>query len=254
MSNGVPRMLSMNAMPTATSSAITTPRSASSPSTTSSRPTAWLPLTSTTSSARTSRLRTASSADAASGTSRTSGTAGLAARSSRAAAGHRVADRDQHVDLDRGRELADAGVLRGRRVAELEHVADHRDGAPGGADPFERAERGRHRRRVGVVGVVDHERARRGVRCTSMRPGAGVTAASPAATSSKGTPRAKRDRGGERRVHDLVRAPHTEADGAGSPRRLQHERRPELGVELDPRRDHIGRRVDGELPRPTTPR
>jgi len=64
-------------------------------------------------------------------------------------------------DLDTGgrRGRGDLAVERCRVVAQFGHEPQHRDAAPRG-DGRQRLERGPHRRRVRVVGVVEHDAAR----------------------------------------------------------------------------------------------
>ena len=73
-----------------------------------------------------------------------------------------VADGDDDVDARaRRRSGRPRGARRRAARAELEHLAEHGDGARAAAlaDRDQRVEGGRHRRGVGVVGVVDHDQA-----------------------------------------------------------------------------------------------
>ena len=78
--------------------------------------------------------------------------------------------------------------VRGLGIVELGHHPEDRD-APIGGQRGERLERGAHRRRVGVVGVVDHDRARR-IRRVSIRIAEIDVVASAAAAAASGTPSA----------------------------------------------------------------
>ena len=86
------------------------------------------------------------------------GPAGLvdAARAFEVAAGER-ADGDERVHAGAGRDRADLAVVGGGARAQLGHVPEDGDGAAAGGALGEVLERGGHRERVRVVGVVDEE-------------------------------------------------------------------------------------------------
>ena len=93
-------------------------------------------------------------------------------------------------------------------LAQLAHLAEHRDGAPPRAppDPGQRLQRGRHRVGVGVVGVVDHA-ARPSAPLVQLHPPARDRACSRSAPRRRVRsvqPGAQRQGGGRRGVGDLV--------------------------------------------------
>ena len=83
-----------------------------------------------------------------------------ASRAGRHVRGH-LADSQEYVDVGRGSDAPDLLVGAHGTVAELEHLPEHGDRAPAGsfADPAQDVQGGGHGLRVGVVGVVDDDRA-----------------------------------------------------------------------------------------------
>ena len=123
----------------------------------------------------------------------------------------------------RPRRRAHRALVLGRaEVTELEHLAEHRDAAPGHGDTRQRLERGGHRRRVRVVGVVEHDARRHGCAPPPCATAPGRTVASPAATSSNGDtpcrarprPRGARSRPGARRGRRASTVPPPHGDSS----------------------------------------
>src|SRR5262249_35317591 len=81
------------------------------------------------------------------------------ARSSVDVPSGKLSDGKQLVDLELLGRLADLAVVRRRRPAELRHVTENRNPASVPGTGGEIAERGSHRHRVRVVGVVDQQAA-----------------------------------------------------------------------------------------------
>ena len=201
MSSGVPRMQRTNATPMPTRSAIirpapaarAAPRRARSPAATSSSPTARLPLTSTASP---------SCDGAGGGVERGRGVGDLGDRARRPRARRPPcgavlgADRDEDVDA-RPRPRAHR-ALRARTSLSSPSSSISPSTAmrrPGTAHAGQRLDRGRHRRRVGVVGVVEHDHAGTACAPSPCATARARTVASPAATLVEGdTPRAARPR------------------------------------------------------------
>ena len=214
-----------------------------SPRTTRSSPTAWLPLTST-ASPRPTRPASAASAPGASGASITS--ASPLARAASASGDARVPHDDEEVDAGVGGEAADGRVRFVAVRTELEHLAEDGDAAEVGAHRGERLERGGHRRGTGVVGIVEQERARGGVD-ELQTAGVGLHRREAGDDGVERHAVRQRHRRRERGVDHLVRAAHREADATGAPGRVEHERRPQRGVERD--RSDADLRVGGGLDR-----
>ena len=93
---------------------------------------------------------------------------------------------------------------RGASAPELGHVAEHGDAARPAGALDERRERGPHRERVRVVGVVDHDAAA-GRGRSWPRSGESSIAPAPAPSPSSGRPSAGVRRGGSGEVGGVVR-------------------------------------------------
>ena len=115
-------------------------------------------------------------------------------------------------------------VLRRRRRPELGHHPEHRDAPCRRAAP-RALERGGHRGRVGVVGVVEDPGARRGRVTSSIRRATARRRASPATTASSGTPAASAAAAAASALVTWWRPRDREADVGVAPRRAQPERR-----------------------------
>ena len=159
------------------------PTGSASASATRSRPAARLAFTSTTSSGRSCAR---SSAMAASASARAQLLHAPRGVRSVAPPGPTTTTRSTPSSAV---ELADAPVLVGRGRPELGHLAEHRPGPPAPGHRGQRPQRGGHRLRVGVVGVVDDEHAVRPLGDLHPPP---ATAARPrpsaAATAGSGMP------------------------------------------------------------------
>ena len=201
-----------------------------SASATRSSPTARLALTSTASPER-ARPETATTAPSASSTSITCARPAPASRAPSAIA-RAGADRDHDVDVRRHSKAPHLLVLSARVVAELEHLAQYGDASLVAREVPERAQRRRHRRRAGVVRVVDDRDAAIGaghVHPPRRRHGARQAFGDPFERRAE----LERDGGGHGRVHRLPFASYRKAHGRRAPRRDQREARPQLVVEHD---------------------
>ena len=109
----------------------------------------------------------------------------------------------------------------------------------------QRLEGGRHRRGVGVVGVVEDDGAAR--RRGQLHPPARQRA-SLEAPHDRGFPDALGQAGGRRRqrVLHLVATAHPERDLGALPRRRQHEGRPQLVVEREVLGPHVAALAEGD--------
>ena len=200
--------------------ALAVPRSAAA---TSSRPTARLPFTSTASPARDASRATRVERGRGVGhldDARRPRSRARAARAARPRARPRRARRPRRRPTSAPTRACSALAV----LAELAHLAEHRDPAAGRVDARERVERGGHRRRVGVVGVVEHDDARRRCARAPCATARARTRGEPGGDVVERHAARQRDRGRERGVHHLVRAAHRERDRARSPRRLEPER------------------------------
>ena len=124
----------------------------------------------------------------------------------------------------RARELADVAVRSLRELPELRHVSEHQPLAPG--EPREHLDRGAHRARVGVVGVVDEPGA---ARCPPelQAPRHGAHRGKSRRDLLEAHPGAARGGRGGERVRDVVQAADREADRDAPAGRIQ----PEAGAE-----------------------
>ena len=135
------------------------------------------------------------------------------------------------------RALADF-AMEGRAVrADFAHVAQHQPARR--RRRGEHVDRGEHRIRVRVVGVVDHGSAGRRLSQRASRPATGRNASRPRTIAASGTPIGERRRGGRERIRRAV------PSGRGEPHRrlaLRGRERDRPSASRSPTRRRDGRR------------
>ena len=149
------------------------------------------------------------------------------------------------LDAEVPRERGDPLVLGRTGLAQLGHDAEHGD-APARRQRRQRTQRRLRRRGVGVVGVVDHDRAaamRAGSPCATARSTRSPVPPPPRRASHRRRAR----RPPRQRVAHLVEAGDRQRTGASPHGDAQLERRPQLVVDLDVGCRHVGAgRIDAE--------